>query len=219
MARYGLRSYVNRTPSLTCMAELRDAGELEIYLSSHTAPDIIFMDINMPGISGLDFIATHTTDSAIVIVTAYEQYALIGLELNVCDYLLKPVSFTRFMQAVEKASQYVGYRKGSTSAEVIYVRADRALRRLPLSDILFLESIGNYVRLHTLQERIVARSTMKDLLAALPVAGFVRIHKSFVINLRHIARIATDAVTMSDSTRLPISRTYRNALKHAGCKQ
>lgn len=215
-ARYGLRSYVNRYPRLRCAGEFQSAVLFGDYLRYNKSPDIIFMDIQMPGITGLDFIASHTVDSAVIIVTAYEQYALRGYELNVCDYMLKPVSYARFQQAVEKASQYVDYRKGVAWEDCIYVRADRMLHRLPLKDIVYIEALENYVMITTLSERITTRSTLKDLLSQLPEKEFMRVHKSYAVNLRHISSISSTGIFMKGIPRdIPLSRSFREPLSSA----
>lgn len=212
-ARYGLRSYVNRYPHLRCVGEFQSAMLFGDYLRYNKSPDIVFMDIQMPGITGLDFIASHTVDSAVIIVTAYEQYALRGYELNVCDYMLKPVSYARFQQAVEKASQYIDYRKGVAWEDCIYVRADRMLHRLPLKDIVYIEALENYVTITTLSERITTRCTLKDLLSQLPEKDFMRVHKSYAVNLRHISSISSTGIYMKGIPRdIPLSRSFRDPL-------
>lgn len=212
-ARYGLRSYVNRSPDLICTEEFQSAVAFGEYLKSNKVPDIIFMDIQMPGISGLDFIGANVMDSAVIIVTAYEQYAIRGYELNVCDYLLKPVSYARFRQAVDKASQYVDYRKGITREDCIFVRADRMLHRLPLKDIVYLEALENYVTITTLSERLTTRSTLKDLLSLLPEKDFLRVHKSYAVNINHISSIGKAHIMMKWSPReIPLSRSFRPSL-------
>lgn len=149
-ARYGLRSYVNKTPLLQCVDEFPTTSHLETYLLHNPAPDIIFMDIRMPGQSGLDYIASKTINSAIIIVTAYEQYALKGFDLNVCDYLLKPVSYQRFKRAVDKATKYISYLRGlvTDTTPSIFIRADRMIHQVNLSDIIYLKALENYVQIY-----------------------------------------------------------------------
>ncbi|MDE6769614.1 MAG: response regulator, partial [Muribaculaceae bacterium] len=136
-ARYGLRSYVNKTPNLICVEDFPGIPYLETYLRHNPAPDILFMDIRMPGQSGLDYIATKTVNSAIIIVTAYEQYALKGFDLNVCDYLLKPVPYQRFKRAVEKAAQYISYLKRAlTDSEMTAIDSKGLLTDLKGTPVL-----------------------------------------------------------------------------------
>lgn len=213
-ARYGLRSYVNRLPQLSCIGEFQSAIQFGEYLRHDKAPDIIFMDIKMPGMTGLDFIGSHIVDSAVVIVTAFEQYALRGYELNVCDYLLKPVSYARFQQAVEKAVRYVEYRNGNAREDCIFIRADRMLHRLPLKDIVYIEALENYVTITTVSERLTTRSTLKDMLSQLPAKDFLRVHKSFAVNVSYISSVGRSHIIMKiGSKEIPLSRSYRDIIK------
>lgn len=209
-ARYGLRSYVNKIPALICVDEFQTALSFRRYLDDHDTPDIIFLDIQMPHLSGLDFLASGKIRSAVVLVTAYEKYALKGFELDVCDYLLKPVSFVRFRKAVDKAINYVSYLKNSIADDYIFIRSDRLIRKIRINDITYLEAMENYVMIHTDSERIITRSTLKNILTQLPHEVFTQIHKSFAVNIRHIQTVKNNAVIMTDSTELPLSTTYRN---------
>ncbi len=211
-ARYGLRSYVNKTPSLRCVGEFHDAMSLENFLLRNKAPDIIFMDIQMPEISGLDLIASGNLESAIVLVTAYEQYAVKGYELNVCDYLLKPVSYKRFLQAIDKTSHYVCYRKGLMEEDIIFLRADRMIHRVRISEIVYLESLENYVKVVTQNEKLIIRSTLKELLVSLSERGIEQVHKSFAVNIRRIKTIEGNQILLDENHLIPVSKTYRKRL-------
>ena len=208
-ARYGLRSYINKIPSLICVGEFRDAMSLESYLRSNTAPDIIFMDIQMPEISGIDFIASRTLDSAVVLVTAYEQYAIKGFDLNVCDYLLKPVSFKRFVQSIDKASKYVYFRKGLIEDDFIFLRADRMLWHVRISEIEYVESMENYVKVVTPSEKVVTRSTMKEFLETLTERGIVQVHRSYAVNVGRIKKIDRNQIITEVGYMIPLSTTFR----------
>ena len=211
-ARYGLRSYINKIPSLRCVEEFPDVMSLERYLHDNTAPDIIFMDIQMPEISGIDFIASRTLNSAIVLVTAYEQYAIQGFDLNVCDYLLNPVTFERFMQAVEKTSQYLYFKKGLLEENYIFLKADRMIRRILINDIQYLESMENYIKIITSKEKIITRATLKELIESLSLKGFIQIHKSFVVNIGKIGLIDGTHIVTDAGHVIPLSRKYRDGL-------
>ncbi len=211
-ARYGLRSYINKTPSLSCVGEFKDAMSLENFLMKNKAPDIILMDIQMPEISGIDFIASRTLESAIIFVTAYEQYAVTSYQLNVCDYLLKPVSYKRFMQAIEKTSDYVYYRRGLGKEDLIFLRADRMIHCVRISEIEYIESLENYVKIITQTERIIIRSTLKELLANLFEKGIVQVHKSFGVNIRRIKTIEGNKITTEHGHLINMTKTYREHL-------
>ena len=211
-ARTGLRNYINRTHNLNCVSECSDAASFEAYLRQNRAPNIVFMDICMPGMSGIDFIASHALGTAFIIVTAYEQYAIKGYDLNVTDYLLKPVSYSRFMQAVEKAAHFIGARPDAGADESIFVRADGLTHRIALHDIVYLEAMENYVRVFTTTDRIITRTTLKDILSRLPAKEFIQVHKSYVVSLAHIARISGSTIIMSPFGEIPTSRTYRHKI-------
>lgn len=211
-ARYGLRSYVNKTPSLKCIGEFSDVMPLETYLNENPAPDVIFLDIQMPEVSGIDFIESKAIDSAIIIVTAYEEYALKGFDLNVCDYLLKPVSYKRFMQAVKKASECMYFRHGHAEDDFIFLRVDRTIHRVAVNDIEYLESMENYVKVVTARENIVTRSTFKEMLELLLNKGIIQVHKSYAVNAGKIKKIDRSEITTESGRILPLSRTYRGSL-------
>lgn len=211
-ARYGLRSYINKTPSLKCVGEFKDVMSLEAYLQTHTPPDILFMDIRMPEVSGLEFIASKTIDAAVIIVTAYEQYALKGFELNVCDYLLKPVPYKRFLQGVEKASEYVYFRKGLLEDNFVFLKADRMIYRICVSDIEYMESMENYVKVVTSTVKIVTRSTLKEIIESLSPKGIIQVHKSYAVNVGRINKIDGNHIVTDGRYIIPLSRTYRDSL-------
>lgn len=211
-ARYGLRSYINKTPFLRCVGEFQDVMSLERYLHDNPSPDIIFMDIRMPEMSGLDFIASKTVDSAIIVVTAYEQYALRGYELNVCDYLLKPVSYSRFTQAVDKTSKYVFFRKGIIDEDFIFLRADRMIFRVRISEIEYVESIENYVKVVTSSEKVVTRSTFKEFLESLTTKGIIQVHKSYAVNVGRIKKTEGNQIITEGGYVIPFSKTFKERL-------
>lgn len=209
-ARYGIRSYINKTPLLKCIGEFQDVMSLKRYLHDNYAPDIIFMDIRMPEVSGLDFIASKTVDSAVIIVTAYEQYALKGFDLNVCDYLLKPVSYKRFLQAVDKTSKFVYFRKRHIDKDFVFLRADRMIHRIRISEIEYVESIENYVKVVTSHENIVTRSTLKDFLEPLTTKGIVQVHKSYAVNVGKIKNAEGNQIITEGGYVIPLSKTFRD---------
>ena len=211
-ARYGIASYINRTPCINCVGEFHDIPSFEAYLKTNKAPDIVFMDICMPEVSGLDFISNCTIDSAIIIITAYEQYALKGYELNISDYLLKPVSYIRFQKAIDKVRQYLDFKRNATVEDYIFVRSDRIIHRIDLRDIVYIESLENYVRIMTVSDCIIVRTTLKDILKSLPAEKFVQVHKSFIINLTRIGSIEKNVIKMNPVGEINISRNYKKYL-------
>ena len=211
-ARYGMRSYINKTPFLRCVGEFKDIMSLKVYLRDNIAPDIILMDIHMPEVSGLEFIASKIIDSAIIVVTAYEEYALKGFELNVCDYLLKPVSYKRFLQAVEKTSEYVYFHRGLLENNFVFLKADRMIYRIAISNIEYIESMENYVKVVTLDEKIVTRSTFKEILDSWAPKGIIQTHRSYAVNVGRIKKIDRSEISTESGHILPLSKTYRDKL-------
>ena len=222
-ARYGLRSYVNKTPNLICVEEFPGVGYLEAYLRHNAAPDILFMDIRMPGQSGLDYIATKTVNSAIIIVTAYEQYALKGFELSVCDYLLKPVPYQRFKRAVEKATQYLSYLKGARTDDFIFIRADRIIHQIKLNDIIYLKALENYVQIYTTSKYTTPFGTNLTSSTPNPTPGTNRIittSGNFATSYANSSHITTRTTLKALLSQLPsgqfiqIHKSYAINLRH-----
>ena len=212
LAREGLLEYVTRTDGLKCVALCRDTVELARFLEAGHA-DIVFMDIRMPGLSGLEFLETAPLSAAIVIVTAYPQYAIKGFDLDVADYLVKPVSYSRFARAVAKAAALTDNR-----TPALLVRADRILHRLQQSSVIMAEAMENYVRLHTAGEVLTVRATFKAILAQLDSGVFVRIHKSYAVNIRHVISLSTDRVTLTSGLYCPVSRNGYRDLTNRLCQ-
>lgn len=211
-ARYGIRSYLNKTPSLKCVGEFQDVMSFERYLHDNPYPDIIFMDIRMPEVSGLDFIATKTVDSAVIIITAYEQYALKGFDLNVCDYLLKPVSYNRFLQAVDKSSKYVYFRKGLIDDDFIFLRADRMIHRIRISEIEYVESMENYLKVVTSHEKVITRSTLKEFLESMTAKDIAQVHKSYAVNIGKIKIADGNQIITEGGFVIPLSKIYKDRM-------
>lgn len=213
IARHGLRSYVDKTDWLECTAMPDSAAALDAYLTDTRGtprePDIIFIDIEMPGLSGLDYLRTHRVDAAVIIVTAYEQYALTGYELNVTDYLLKPVSPARFLKAAEKARRFISMQRGETPAEYLHVRAGHRMHRIAIDDIHYLESMENYVIIHLSDRKLVTRSTLRSLTGSLPHGRFIQVHKSYVINTARIDSMQGNILNMSCGESVTVSRAMR----------
>lgn len=216
VARHGLRSYVDKLEWLECTAMPDTAMALDAYLKeakgTDRSPDLIFIDIEMPGISGLDYLATHKVDAAVIVVTAYAQHALRGYELNVTDYLLKPVSPARFMQAAEKARQFIAMRNGHSMPECLFIKSDRRIHRIEIDDIERLEALENYVIVHTSGQRIVTRSTLRSLMQSLPSDRFVQVHKSHVINIHKIHSLEGYTLRMLSGHEVTVSRSMRMTL-------
>ena len=211
LSRDVLRKYIHEVTDLEIVAECSDAIEATHQLNQGRI-DILFLDINMPGLSGISFARSLTTSPLIIFTTAYPEYAVEGFELDATDYLVKPYSFERFLKAVNRALERL---RENDRTEVpggkILVKADKKLYALPFSDLLFIEGQGDYIRIHTRQHKLMVHDTIKNFLESLPSEEFMRIHKSFVVNLRHIEFIEGNQVTIAQQA-LPVSPVNRDEL-------
>lgn len=197
------------------VAECRNALEALEWLAGHPV-DLMFLDIRMPKLTGIEMIKTLKHPPAVILVTAYREYAVEGFDLDVVDYLLKPVSFERCLRAVNR---YFNARKKMEVSinrtpetmpgePFIYVSVQKRMVRIYLSEIRFIESIRDYVRIHLGSKQIVTRMRIGALADSLPRATFLRIHKSFIIGIRHIRSVNAQQVEIGEKI-LPIGRSYR----------
>lgn len=211
MARKGLRGYIEKIDFLTLTGECEDALQLNALLRSER-PDLVFLDIEMPHVSGMDLLASIPNPPKVIIVSAYEQYALKGYELDVVDYLLKPVSFDRFLKAVNKAcAQYEKENKESPAIadEYIFVKSDKQLKKIVLRDILFVESMENYVIIHTSGSKEIVYTTLKQITDVLSPADFLQVHRSYVVNVCHVKTIEGNMLDVGGH-KIPVARNQRN---------
>lgn len=206
MARKGLQSYVEKVDFLSLEAVFEDAMQLNTYLQT-SRPDLIFLDIEMPYLSGLDILSTIENPPYVIITTAYEKYALKGYELNVADYLLKPISFDRFLKAVNKI--YSMMQTKEETPDFIFVRSDRQMYKIFFKDILYVKSMENYICLYTEKEKFVIRNTMKHMIDSLPSSMFLQIHKSYLINIEKIDMINGNQIIIGDEA-ITIARNFRD---------
>ena len=204
----GIINYINQLDFLTVTATCPSAPEAAKILKNEDI-DLMFLDINMPHLSGLEFLESLETAPMTIFTTAYSEYALEGYRLNVVDYLLKPIAFNRFFQAVTKAQNIFGSRivspPGQTETDsVFYVRQDDTFQKIESENILYAESMQNYLKLHFKDTTIVIHQTMSSLEEMLPQDLFFRIHRSFLINLSHIDRVSKNRLFIHGK-ELPIS--------------
>lgn len=210
-----LQKYTEQLPDLECVATTNKAIEALQLVDKHK-PDILFLDIQMPELTGIQLSTLLKGKVNIIFTTAYTQFALEGYELNVIDYLLKPISFDRFIQAVEKARHQIqSSEKKDNSSEgddFFFVKTDgkNRFKKIRLSEIFYLESIKNYVILHTETEQTTTYNTLKYFEENLPESQFVKIHKSFLVSLDKIEKTDTNSVWVLNN-ELPLGDTYRNA--------
>ena len=208
-----LEGYIKKLPSLTFLKSFTDSVKALDY-AQNNAIDLIFLDINMPTITGLSFMELLKNKSMVVLTTAYSEYALEGFKHDVVDYLTKPIPFERFLEATQKAQRRMANQNANNIIDdYIMVKTDRKGKyvRIKFENILFIESLKNYVAIHTKQgDRIVTLLTMKELEERLPADHFFRTHKSFILSLDQINHLDGGEITLTDSNaRIPLGVTYR----------
>lgn len=175
--------------------------------------DLIFLDIQMPSLSGIDFYKGLKQDLMVIFTTAFSEYAVEGFNLNAIDYLLKPFTYERFLQATMKANEYYNYRNNTGSSvmqQYLFVRADYRLVKITVSDILYIEGLDDYIKIFIQdQKTVVARMTMKSILEKLPAREFVRVHRSYIISLRRIDTVRNKVIYTADK-EIPIGGIYED---------
>ena len=208
IARKGLRGYIEKIDYLSLIGECEDAIQLNNLLKTEQ-PDLLFLDIEMPYLSGLDLLSNIQNPPKVIITSAYEKYALKGYELDVVDYLLKPVSFERFMKAVDKVYHLLEKESGKDANEYIFVKSDKQLKKILLEDILFVESMENYINIYTSSSKEVVYSTLKLFLESLHRDHFLQVHRSYVVNIQHIQSIEGNTLHIG-AYEIPVARNLRD---------
>ena len=204
----GLQRYVERVDFLSLMAVCEDAMQLNTLLRTGQ-PDLLFLDIEMPYLSGLELLASLASPPRVIITSAYEKYALKGYELDVADYLLKPISFDRFLKAVNKVQSLLQQEKWQDEAnDFMFVRSDRQMHKVLFKDILVVEGLENYVCIYMENTKLLVRSTMKRMVEALPGRLFQQVHKSYLVNLEKVEMIDGNRIVVGRHT-IPVARNFR----------
>lgn len=212
-----LETFVNKSPSLGLAGVYSDSISARNSLMSKSDVDLIFLDIEMPEMDGFDFLSSLQNPPSIIVVSASESHAFRAFDYNAVDYLLKPVSYSRFCKAVEKMMRYHSSRQSPVAAgeEEIFIKKASSLVRLKLKDILYIEALENYVNVMTLDEKYTIHFTMRAIETQLPSSLFIRIHRSYMVNKSVIRSISESSlvITMGDTTRtLPVGKSFREAI-------
>lgn len=212
LARKGLQSYLEKIDFLELVALCEDGIQLGNVLKEQPV-DLIFLDIEMPYLSGIELLSGLTNPPKVIIVSAYEQYALKGFELEVADYLLKPVSFERFYKAVNKVYDWFVKEKADESQpESIFIKTTQKYEKVDFADILFVEALDNYISIQTAKKRYITHATLRAFIERLPPHNFVQIHKSFVVNVDKVTSLEGNLLGI-DTYKLPVSKSYRTEIK------
>jgi two-component system LytT family response regulator len=212
LALHLLEDYLTRVPELHLVAKCGDAFEAGKVLRSQPI-DLMFLDIQMPGLSGLQFIDSLAVKPMVILVTAYEQFALEGYTLDVVDYLLKPVELDRFLKACNKAWELHQLRKGSVAKDYFFVNSDYSLLKIHFEDICYIEGLRDYIKIHlkSSPRPVVVRMSVKGVEAELPPGDFLRVHKSYIVSINDITAIRKNSVFIKDQ-EIPVGDTYRDTL-------
>jgi DNA-binding LytR/AlgR family response regulator len=210
IARKGIMEYVRQIDYLNAVAQCKSAAEAAGLLQKNKI-DLVFLDIQMPKLTGIEFVKALADPPLIIFTTAYSEYALEGFELDVVDYLLKPISFARFLKAAEKAQSYVNARNREVSItpDFFFIKCNGKIEKIIMADVVYIEAMANYVIIHTRQKRYITYLTFSGIEEQLPTQLFVRIHKSYIVAISAIQTIDGNDV-LTSSIRLPMSKNYRN---------
>ncbi len=223
LAQDVLETYIERLPHLNLVRRCNNALEANETLNSSNV-DLMFLDIQMPQMTGTDFLKTLTKPPIVIFTTAYPNYALEGFELNAIDYLLKPISFERFMKAVNKAKERYDLEQSvvlpkeeevEIGKDFIFVKSDKRLIKINYNDIIYIEGLKDYVIIRLADSRVITLQTMKSLEEKLPKLIFKRIHRSYIIAIDKINAIVGNMVEVTEKKEpkhLPIGKNYREEL-------
>lgn len=217
LARNIIKEYSRNIPALNILGECADAVEASQFLLQNHI-DLIFLDINMPKISGIDFLRNLVHPPMVILTTAYSEYALEGYELNIIDYLKKPFSFERFFKAYLKAEDYYQIRKNyqtdvetTNQKQFIFLKSDKKNIKINISEICFIEGLGDYIKVYTSSQKYISNLSMKKIIDCLPHEKFLRIHKSYIIAIDKIESLEGNLVKINNS-KLPVGNNYKNDL-------
>ncbi|MFI5161266.1 MAG: LytR/AlgR family response regulator transcription factor [Sphingobacteriales bacterium] len=207
-ARKGLQGYIEKIDFFDLKGSCEDAMQLSDMLQKQPV-DLLFLDIQMPHITGVEFLRAIRNPPKVIFTTAYQQYAIDGFELDVMDYLLKPIPYERFLKAAWKARDYFALKEQPESiAPYIFVKAAGKLEKITFSEILFIEGMENYVAIYTDSKKIVTHTTIKSLLEKLPTKQFIQTHKSYVVAIDKINTIEGNTLHVQ-SYQVPVSKYLR----------
>ena len=209
-AQYILRQYIDQCPGLSCEGVFHDARAAQEYLDNHSA-DLLFLDINLPEMSGISFLRSLVHPPLVIFTTAYPQYALDGFDLEIVDFLLKPFSYERFCKAVNKAKGKWNSRTAPAPPVKFSVRADRKLYQINREEILFVEACGDYVSIHFADKKLVVHGTLREWDEKLTGPDFMRVHRTHIVNIAKIDHIDGNII-VTGKFRLPLAESLKGQL-------
>ncbi|HOW41313.1 MAG TPA: LytTR family DNA-binding domain-containing protein [Bacteroidales bacterium] len=213
-----IEAYIRKTPFLELVKLCNSAIDALEFLSSDSA-DLLFVDINMPDLNGMDFVRSLREKPAVIFTTAYSEYALDGFKVDAVDYLLKPISYNDFLKAVNKARVFAESSRQKPVLDVsgpdhLFVKADYKIVRIELSSIKYIESMHEYVRIHLSNDKpVMTLLTLKAIEEQLPSERFMRVHRSYIVNKEKIRVVERNRIIFENNVAIPVSDQYRDAFQ------
>lgn len=208
-----LKNFIAKIPDLKLLGTFKAAIEANSFLNNNTV-DVVFLDINLPDMSGLDFIKTIKNPPAIIMTTAYPEYAVNSFELDtIVDYLVKPFSFDRFFKAINKTKDRLKKPENNQqdNGETLFLNVDKTLHKIHLNTILYIESDRNYIMVVTQTQKLAYIDSLKNWIEKLPENQFIQVHKSYIINSKFVNKISGNIIFVKDQ-KIPIGRTFKQEL-------
>ena len=202
------RDFVNKVPFLHLSETFDNALTGLAYLNNNKV-DILFLDINMDELTGIELLESSKINSQVILTTAYQEYALKGYELQITDYLLKPFNFNRFLQAVNKAQDNITRRSADAPPEFIFVKTENRLEKIMLNEIIYIEGMRDYRRIHTINKKIMTLQNFSEFEKLIPASVVCRVHKSYMVALAKIESVERVRIKIGDQL-IPISDTYKD---------
>jgi DNA-binding LytR/AlgR family response regulator len=206
-----LKNYINSVSSLELAATCINAIDA-LNVLRHRRIDLLFLDIQMPQLLGTDLLRTLNNPPKVIFTTAYREFAIEGFELNAVDYLLKPISFERFLKAVNKVMDTGLPQQQETHDAYLYFRSDRKMHKVAMDDIIFIESLKDYIKVVTKSKTIVTKQSISSIEERLPKSSFIRIHRSFIVSLDKVQSYTPELIAIGNE-ELPVSRMYRHEVE------
>lgn len=203
------RDFVSKVPFLHLAATFDNALSGLTYLNNNKV-DVLFLDINMDELTGIELLESSKISSQVILTTAYQEYALKGYELQITDYLLKPFTFNRFLQAVNKAQDNILHRGADALPEFIFIKTENRLEKIMLQDIVYIEGMRDYRRIHTTHKKIMTLQNFSELEKMIPPSIVSRVHKSYMVSLAKIESVERGRIKIGDLL-IPVSDSYRDA--------
>jgi len=220
LAQDVIEKYIESMPMLEVLGKCSNAIEAISHLHENTV-DIMFLDINMPEINGLEMLKTLNIQPKVILTTAYSEFALESYDLGVVDYLLKPIKLDRFIKSVNRALDQFNHKENSEiktnlpedQSKSLFIKEDHITYSIDFKDILFIEAYGNYLKIYTPEKTYVIRETLQNMLEKIPEKKFIRVHKSYIVSLEKIKKIMGNIISI-ESHEIPVGNTYKSELSN-----